>query len=67
MMLGAMNSDVRGHSQLSSSPAGGSIPDTDKTPTARDALKNDELIHEASAIVGRLAPSALAHANPPAG
>ena len=27
-----------------------------------DALQNDELVHEAPAIVGRLAPSALAHA-----
>src|SRR6188768_3120300 len=32
-----------------------------------EALKNDELVHEAPAIVGRLAPSALAHANSPAG
>ena len=32
-----------------------------------EALKNDELIHEAPAIVGRLAPSALAHADSPAG
>jgi hypothetical protein len=32
-----------------------------------EALKNDELIHEAPPIVGRLAPSALAHANSPAG
>jgi NAD(P)-dependent dehydrogenase (short-subunit alcohol dehydrogenase family) len=32
-----------------------------------EALKNDELIHEAPAIVGRLAPSALAHPNSPAG
>src|SRR5678815_1392485 len=32
-----------------------------------EALKNDELIHEAPAIVGRLAPSALAQANSPAG
>jgi NAD(P)H-binding len=32
-----------------------------------EALKNDELIHEAPAIVGRLAPSALAHANSRAG
>lgn len=29
-----------------------------------DALENDELIHEAPAIVGRLTPSALAHAPP---
>jgi hypothetical protein len=28
-----------------------------------DALTNDELVHEAPAIVGRLAPSALAHAS----
>jgi hypothetical protein len=28
-----------------------------------DALENDELIHEAPAIVGRLTPSALAHAS----
>jgi hypothetical protein len=27
-----------------------------------DALTNDELIHQAPAIVGRLTPSALAHA-----
>jgi hypothetical protein len=27
------------------------------------ALENDELIHEAPAIVGRQTPSALAHAN----
>ena len=27
-----------------------------------DALENDELIHEAPAIVGRRTPSALAHA-----
>jgi hypothetical protein len=27
------------------------------------ALENDELIHEAPAIVGRLTPSALAHSN----
>jgi hypothetical protein len=27
-----------------------------------EALENDELIHEAPAIVGRQAPSALAHA-----
>jgi hypothetical protein len=32
-----------------------------------EALTNDQLIHEAPAIVGRLAPSALAHANSPAG
>ena len=32
-----------------------------------EALRNDELIHEAPAIVGRLAPSALAHTNSPAG
>ena len=29
-----------------------------------DALENDEIIHEAPAIVGRLTPSALAHALP---
>ena len=27
-----------------------------------EALENDELVHEAPAIVGRQAPSALAHA-----
>ena len=32
-----------------------------------EALKNDELLHQAPAIVGRLAPSVLAHANSPAG
>ena len=32
-----------------------------------ESLNNDELIHEAPAIVGRLAPSALAHANSPGG
>jgi hypothetical protein len=32
-----------------------------------EALTNDELIHEAPAIVGRNTPSALAHANSPAG
>jgi len=32
-----------------------------------EALRNDELVHEAPAIVGRLAPSVLAHANSPAG
>ena len=32
-----------------------------------EALRNDELIHEAPAIVGRLAPSVLAHANSPTG
>jgi len=32
-----------------------------------EALKNDELIHEAPAIVGRLEPSALAHADSPVG
>jgi hypothetical protein len=32
-----------------------------------EALKNDELVHEAPASVGRLAPSVLAHANSPAG
>ena len=31
-----------------------------------DALTNDELVHEAPAIVGRLSPSALAHAGAPA-
>jgi hypothetical protein len=32
-----------------------------------DALENDELIHEAPAIVGRQTPSALAHARSEAG
>jgi NAD(P)H-binding len=32
-----------------------------------DALRNDELIHEAPAIVGRNTPSALAHADSPVG
>jgi hypothetical protein len=32
-----------------------------------EALENDELVHEAPAIVGRLTPSALAHAGDPGG
>jgi hypothetical protein len=32
-----------------------------------EALRNDQLIHEAPAIVGRSTPSALAHADSPAG
>jgi hypothetical protein len=34
----------------------------DFAPFMVEALENDELVHEASAIVGRQTPSALAHA-----